>query len=147
MVFHTSLGDIKSPQVSKTLLNILADLNNAVVWITSALSPISNSSCPFTKPLGTIPSAPIPIGITVTLIFHSFFISLVRSKCLSLFEWSTETTKSTFFLLLIITVIYWPSARPNMPFQSDAPKGSDTSQWPVIERNRVGRFGWRNVTR
>ena len=26
----------------------------------------------------------------------------------------------------------------NMPFQSDAPEGSDTSQWPVIERNRVG---------
>ena len=25
-----------------------------------------------------------------------------------------------------------------MPFQSDAPEGSDTSQWPVIERNRVG---------
>ena len=27
-----------------------------------------------------------------------------------------------------------------MPFQSDAPEGSDTSQWPVIERNRVGEI-------
>ena len=26
-------------------------------------------------------------------------------------------------------------------FQSDAPEGSDTFQWPVIERNRVGGFG------
>ncbi len=25
-----------------------------------------------------------------------------------------------------------------MPFQSDAPEGSDTFQWPVIERDRVG---------
>ena len=25
-----------------------------------------------------------------------------------------------------------------MPFQGDAPEGSDTFQWPVIERDRVG---------
>ena len=30
MVSQWSLGDIKSPQVSRTLLSILADLNNAV---------------------------------------------------------------------------------------------------------------------
>ena len=33
MVFHKSLSDSKSPQVSRTLLSILADLNNAVIWI------------------------------------------------------------------------------------------------------------------
>ena len=27
---------------------------------------------------------------------------------------------------------------PKMPFQGDAPEGSDTFQWPVIERDRVG---------
>ena len=31
MVFHWSLCDGKSPQVSWTLLSILADLNNAIV--------------------------------------------------------------------------------------------------------------------
>ena len=31
MVFHWSLSDSKSPQISRTLLSILADLNNAVV--------------------------------------------------------------------------------------------------------------------
>ena len=31
MVFHWSLNDGKSPQISKTLLSILTDLNNAVV--------------------------------------------------------------------------------------------------------------------
>ena len=33
MVFHWSLSDSKFPQVSRTLLSILADLNNAVVWV------------------------------------------------------------------------------------------------------------------
>ena len=31
MVFHRSLNDSKSPQVSRTLLSILADLKNAAV--------------------------------------------------------------------------------------------------------------------
>ena len=35
-------------------------------------------------------------------------------------------------------VVFWPSARANMPLQSDAPEESDTFQWPVIERDRVG---------
>ena len=42
--------------------------------------------------------------------------------------------------LSTIPVAYWPSTRSNMPFQSDALEGSDTFQWPVIERNRVGEF-------
>ena len=37
MVFHCSLSDSKSPQVSQTFLSILAVLNNAVVWMVSIL--------------------------------------------------------------------------------------------------------------
>ena len=33
MASHWSLGDLKSPQVSRTLRSILAALNNAVVWM------------------------------------------------------------------------------------------------------------------
>ena len=44
MVFHWSLRGRKSPQVSKTLLNILADSNNAVVLVVLIRSPISNFS-------------------------------------------------------------------------------------------------------
>ena len=44
MVFHWSLSDSKSPQVSRTLLNILAVLNNAVVWNNSALNCEAYSS-------------------------------------------------------------------------------------------------------
>ena len=44
MVFHWSLSDSKSPQVSRTLLSILAVLNNAVVWMVSTRPLISKSS-------------------------------------------------------------------------------------------------------
>ena len=49
----------------------------------------------------------------------------------------------TIVLLCIKTlcniVMCWPSTRPKeMLFQGDAPEGSDTFQWPVIERDRVG---------
>ena len=59
MVFHWSLSDSKSPQVSRTLLSILAVLNNAVVWMVSTRPPISKSSSPFSNPLVTVPNTPI----------------------------------------------------------------------------------------
>ena len=38
-----------------------------------------------------------------------------------------------------MNVMFWPSTRPQkMLLQGDAPEGSDTFQWPVIERDRVG---------
>ena len=50
MVYHWSLSDNKSPQVSRTLLSILADLSYAVVWIVSTHLLISKFSSPFTNP-------------------------------------------------------------------------------------------------
>ena len=102
MVFHRSLSDSKSPQVSSTLFSIMADFNNAVVWTVSTRPVISKSSSPCTNPLVTVPRAPITIGIIVTFMFHSFSNSLARSRYLSLFShsfnftlWSTGTPKST----------------------------------------------------
>ena len=46
IVFHWSLGESKSSQVSRTVLSILVDLNNHVVWIISARPLISSSSSP-----------------------------------------------------------------------------------------------------
>ena len=119
MVFHWSLSDSKSPQVSRTLLSILAVFSNAVVWMVSTRPPTSKSSRPFNNPLVTVPKAPITIGIIVNFMFHSFFNSLARSRYLSLildsFSFillSARTAKSTtlqiffffffFFLLIII---------------------------------------------
>ena len=80
MVFHWSLSNSKSPQVSRTLLSILADLNNVVVSMISAPPPTYNSSSLFTKTLRIVPSAPIPIVTTIIFMFHTFFSSLAMSK-------------------------------------------------------------------
>ena len=95
IVFHPSVSKSKSPQVLKTLLTILADLSNAVVWIVSACPLISDSFSFLTMTLGAVPGIPIIIGITITFMFHSFFSSLAISKNLSLFF-------SSLILLLLL---------------------------------------------
>ena len=114
MASHWSLSDSKSTQISRTLLSILTNLNNDVVWTVSTHPVIFKSAYPCTNPLMTVPRAPITIGITVNFMFHSFFNFLVSSGYLSLFShsfnftlWSTGTTKFTIlqvlsFLLIII---------------------------------------------
>ena len=114
MVLPWSLSDIKSPQVSRACLRILAVLSNAVVWIVSTRPPISKSSTPFNNPLVIVPNPPITFGTIVTFMFYCFFNSLARSRYLSFFSlsfrfilWSAGIAKSPilqifFFLLLII---------------------------------------------
>ena len=75
MVFHWRLSDSRSPQVSSTLLSILAVFNNAIVWMVSTQPPTSKSSRLFHNPLVIVPKAPITIGIIITFIFQSFFQS------------------------------------------------------------------------
>ena len=77
MVFRWSLSDSKSPQVSRTLLSILAVLNNAVIWMVSTRPPTSKSSSPFSNPLVTVPNAPITIGIIIIIII------VITSSCSS----------------------------------------------------------------
>ena len=103
MVFHWSLSDNKSPQDSRTLLSILVNFNKAVVWMVSTCPLISKTSGPCTKPLVTVPRAPVTIGITVTFMFHSFFNFLARPKYLAFFSlsftfalWSTWTANPLF---------------------------------------------------
>ena len=111
MVFHWSLSDSRSLQVSRTLLN------NAVVWMVSTRPPTSKSSSPFSNPLVTVPNAPITIDIIVTCMFHCFFNSLARSRYLSFFShsftfilWLAGTAKSTtlqvlFFCWLLLSLV------------------------------------------
>ena len=61
-------------------------------WMVSACPQISKSSRPFTKPLGIVPRASITIGITVTFIFHSFFLVL----------WQDSGTYLSFRFLLFL---------------------------------------------
>ena len=125
MVFHWSLSDSKSLQVSRTLLSILVVLNNAVLWMVSTRPPTSKFSCPFNNPFVTVPKAPITIGIIVTSMFHSFFNSLARQRYLSFFShsfsfmlWSAGTAKTKilqilfffffFFCWLLWGLVFWP---------------------------------------
>ena len=123
MVYHRSLSESKSPQVSRTRLSILAVLSNAVVWIVSTRPPTSNPSRPFNNPLVTVPNAPITIGTIVTLMFHSFFISLARSRYLSFFFFNFPSDLfygqpgqqsrqfcrfSFFFCSLLRGLVFWP---------------------------------------
>ena len=119
MVFDLSLRDSKSPQVSRTLLSILAVLYNAVVWMVPTRPSTSKSSSPFCNPLVTVPKAPITIDIIVTFMFHSlFFFFQFPSKVevlillFTFFQFYYVVNRdskvdyfanSLFFLLLIIT--------------------------------------------
>ena len=88
LVFYWNLKYGKSLQVSKTLLRILADLNNAVVWISLIFCPISNWFSFFFQNFEKRSSAPVTTGITVNFIFGSFSRSLARSKYFSIFPFS-----------------------------------------------------------
>ena len=114
MVFHWSLSDSKSPQVSRTLLSILADLSNAIICIVFTRPPTSKSSSPFSYPLVTVPNTPITIGIIVTCVFHSFFNSLARSRYLSFFSLSVlfcgqpgpSSSFSVLFTLVLLLFLF-----------------------------------------
>ena len=107
MVFHLSLSDSKFFEISPNILSILADLNNAVVWMVPPHPLISNSSSPYTNPSGSVSSAPITFGTALTSTFHSFVSSLAWSWYLPPFSlffsftlWSAGTAKSTIWQLL-----------------------------------------------
>ena len=109
MVFQWNLSNSESPQVSRTLLSILAVLNNAVVSMISTRPPTSKSSSLFNNPLVTVPKVPITIDIIATFMFHSFFNSLANSRYLSFFSnsfsfilWSARTAKFTILQILFL---------------------------------------------
>ena len=120
MVFHWRLSDSKSPQVSSTLLSVLAVFSNAVVWMVSTRPSTSKSSRPFNDPLVTVPKAPITIGIIVTFMFHSFFNSLARSSYYLTFQilsvlFCDLLTPEVFKLYIYITTLCRWSAKQTIP--------------------------------
>ena len=115
MVFNWNLSDSKSPQISRTLLSILADLSNVVVWTISTRPVISESPSPCTIRFVTVPRAPITIGTIVTFMFHSFFNLKARLRYLSLFSFSFNftlwTAKFTIWQVLSFLLIVIKSGR------------------------------------
>ena len=115
MVFHWGLSDSKSPQVSRTLLSILAVLNNAVIWMVSTRPPTSKSPSPFSY----CSQRTNYNWYNCHLHVPRFFNSLARLMYLSFFThsfsfilWSAETAKSTilqvlFFCWLLLSLVFW----------------------------------------
>ena len=97
MVFHWNLSDSKSPQVSRTLLSILAVLNNAIVWVVPT-RPLAYKSCsPFNGPLVTVPNVPITIGIIVILMFHCFFLISYQGLGINPSASSSSSSSSSYY--------------------------------------------------
>ena len=100
--------------MSRTLLSILAVLNNAVLWTVSTRPPTSKYSSPFCHPLFTVPNAPITVGIIDACMFHSFFSSLAWSRYLSFFShsfsfilWFVGIAKFVILKVFFVFLINW----------------------------------------
>ena len=121
MVFHWSVSDSKSLHVSRTLLSIVAVLENAVVPMVSSGPPTSNSSNPFHNPLVTVLKAPMEIAIIVKFMFHFLFQSSSKVEVFILlfrfFQfYSVVSRDSNFdnfckFSFFVDNCQVWPSGR------------------------------------
>ena len=107
MVFHWSLSDSKSPQVSRTFLSILFVLNNVLVWMVSTRLPTFKSSSPFNNVLETVQKAQITIGTIVNFMFPIFFqfpskfeVLILLFISFNFILWSDGTVKSTILQVL-----------------------------------------------
>ena len=107
MILHWSLSDSKSPQVFRTLLNILADLINTVVWVVSTRPLISNSSSSFTRSLRIVQSAPVTIDIMLTFMFHSVLSSLAKSWNLYFFPLSLVVCRDGKVHYLVVFLFFF----------------------------------------
>ena len=117
MIFPWSLSDSQSPQISRPLLSILADINNAVVWIVSVCPLISKCS----------------FGDSTNYIWYHrhfhvsiFFSSLARSMYLSLFSPSSSSSSSSFCEFLT------PASAEGLLLESKRPQvssGLQDSPW------------------
>ena len=116
MIFHWSLSDNKSPQVSRTILSILANLNNTVVWMVSIVilfpSPLLSNCSDRTNNNFFLQQ-----GLGNPLFPH--FLSVLPSgqpeRQSLLFGWFSSFF-SFFFFLISLGLVVWP--RLDDPFVS-----------------------------
>ena len=110
MVSQRSLSDGKSPKVCMTLLSIMADLNDTVVWTVSTGPLISKSSSSLAKLFWIAPSARIATFIYVTFIFYCLFWQCVSTYFSFRFLWfslcSLQLASKSFFRKVLFFFCY-----------------------------------------
>ena len=75
---HKSLIHSSYPQISRTVLGVLADLKNDEVFLILSHPLISSFFSLHYKLLGTVPRVPTIVGITVEVLFNYFFSGLYQ---------------------------------------------------------------------
>ena len=125
MVFHSSLSNSMSLQVSSTLLSILADLNNVVIWMVSTRPLISKLSSPWFGPLVIVTKA------TTTIVpRRTIHVLLGSRKRLLLF---VQLVFSSPYLGRLWVYSFWGrfilrrSFRINVDFPLAIPSGASAS--------------------
>ena len=166
MGFHWRLSDSKSPQVSRTLLSILAVFTNAVVWMVSTRPPSSKSSRPFKDPLVTVPKAPMTIGIIVTFLLIIIIVCLfvcyvlLRPRKGSLMKTQTRILDNRLYYTrkielhrkdksrtvritpILICGIWWPAGMcGTRPFLWRVRVQGRSPHTPGISKNALGPVG------
>ena len=114
----------------------------------SAGPPGYNFSSPLTKHLGTDPSAPIIIGITVTFMFYYFFSSMVRSKYLSFFSFSLAFTLVCHLSKLFVFLFVFFGFHSGLPSQQSiclSFRFHWFSLWSVISAKYLSFFSFSLV--
>ena len=120
MVFHCSLSDSKSFQVSMTLLGILADFNNAIVWMVSDRptiifsfpAPLSSFWRPFRVHQLQLESPPLSSSITFLALWQDpstclSFCFLEFSLCGPLYRQNLLHREFSFFPLFFFCYGIW----------------------------------------
>ena len=98
----------------RILLSTLADFNSVVVWVVSIFPLTSSTPSLFSKFLGTVPSAPNTIDITVTFMFHTIASRLTRYSfsfsLISLFvplELQNQLNSKLFSFWQKLALVFW----------------------------------------
>ena len=110
--FHWSLSDSKSPQVSWTLLSILFDFNNDIVWMVLVRSSISNSSTPLIKSFMIVPSPQLQLisppscstAFSVLLLLSLFDAIFSPQFWIVFFRWGLSDSKPSLGSMVLLII-------------------------------------------
>ena len=110
LVFHWSLSDTKSPQIFSTLLNCLADLNSAVIWIVSVRPLISNFSSLYYFLGSRFERIQVYFGLRSIFELLEFFFHVIYQFGFSVMFFLFSYSTSKLFCYLLKWVLVCPRA-------------------------------------